>query len=216
MNSSYPSKQGLITEADFESCKKKISNPLTFGPGIWYCIHMNAKDAKTEVGKQKFKDFIENTITALPCTTCIQHASDYYQKHPLKDYWHIKENGQDIGMFRWAWQFHNTVNQRLQKPIVNWENAKMLYSDETGVCTSDCGKEQVSVVFSAPVVSSASVISSSPVVSSSRVTNNNYSFVSSAPVSMIREDPLQRFIPKNIIIRPNSIEKTKSNRFRNV
>jgi hypothetical protein len=171
-------------EADFESCKKKITNPSTFGPGIWYCIHTNAKDAKTESAKQKFKDFIENTIISLPCATCIQHATEYYQSHPLNDVWNLKENGQDIGMFRWAWQFHNTVNQRLKKPTVSWENAKMLYSDDNGVCTSDCGKEEA--------------------------------VVSSAPVSMIREDPLHRFIPKNIIIRPNSIEKTKSNRFRNV
>jgi hypothetical protein len=42
----------------------------------------------------------------------------------------------------------------------------------------------------------------------------------SLPVSMIqstehRQDPLQRFIPKNII-RPNSIEKSRVNKFRNV
>lgn len=171
---------------EFETIKNKISNPASFGPGIWYCIHRMARDANTEEKKQKFKEFIENIIINLPCQTCMDHATEYYKNNSLKDYWHLKENGKDVGLFRWAFNFHNTVNSRLKKPIVSWDSAKMLFSEEDGICTSDCGQTPI------------------------QVSSQNMSI----PVSMIREDPLQRFIPKNII-RPNSIEKTKTVRFRN-
>lgn len=172
--------------SDFEGIKKKISNPASFGPGIWYCIHRMARDANSEEAKQKFKEFIEKIIVNLPCTTCIEHATAYYKARPIDPFWSIKENGKDIGMFKWSWEFHNTVNARLKKSLISWDNAKRLFSEEDGVCTSDCGG----------------------------MTN-----VESIPVSMIRDetttriDPLQRFIPKNII-RPNSIEQTKP-KFRN-
>jgi hypothetical protein len=198
--------------SEFETIKKKIANPASFGPGIWYCIHRLARDANTEEKKIKFKEFIENIIYNLPCTTCIEHATAYYKSTPLSDFWNLKENGKDVGLFRWAWSFHNEVNSRLKKPIIDWKNAKMLFSDEEGVCSSDCGKEEMQQQSSPPAQQSSQ---QSAQQSSSYTTHPN-----SLPVSMIqstehRQDPLQRFIPKNII-RPNSIEKSRVNKFRNV
>ena len=185
---------------DFEKIKKQISNPATFGPGIWYVIHLNAKKANNEASKKQFKDFMEYTIQNLPCSTCQQHATSYYQSNPLKDYWNVKENGEDIGLFKWTWNFHNTVNNRLKKPYVSWENAKMLFDAESGVCTSDCGndhahekeqKEQEEM--------------------QKQQTARNYQ----ENISISQNDALQKFIPKSVI-RPNNSEKNRSNRFRNV
>ncbi len=38
---------------EFEAIKNKISNPSSFGPGIWYCIHRMARDATSEEQKLK-------------------------------------------------------------------------------------------------------------------------------------------------------------------
>jgi hypothetical protein len=178
--------------SDFEQIKKKISNPITFGPGIWYCIHLNAKNATNEQSKQKFKDFLENIIQNLPCSTCQQHATSYYQSNPLKEFWNVKENGQDIGLFKWTWNFHNTVNNRLKKPYVSWENAKMLFNSDEGVCTSDCGGENIE--------------------EQEKVNAQNHYH---QDISMVNNEAIQRFIPKSVI-RPNNSEKNKSNRFRNI
>jgi hypothetical protein len=180
--------------SEFEKIKNKIANPTSFGPGIWYVIHLMARDANNETKKLQFKEFIENVVSSLPCSECQKHATEYYQKNPLKDMWNIKENGEDVGMFKWAWTFHNTVNNRLKKPFVSWENAKMLFSKEDGVCTSECGKEEVAE-------------QKSPVI----VNHGHHS------VSMRKEDPLEKYIPKTVI-RPNSIEKSRvrTNKFRNV
>jgi hypothetical protein len=175
-----PDRKNISTNNDFEQIKSKISNPSTFGPGIWYCIHMMARDCNNEQKKMKFKEFIEQVIHNLPCQTCTDHATEYYRSHPLNDYWNIKEHGEDVGLFKWTWTFHNAVNNRLNKPYISWENAKMLYSKEDGVCTSECDGNTTET----------------------------------QPNISMKEDPLQRFIPKSIIL-PNNIEKTKkSNKVR--
>lgn len=175
---------------DFEKIKKQISNPATFGPGIWYVMHLNAKKATSEKTKNEFKEFIEHCIQNLPCSTCQQHATSYYQSNPLKDYWNVKENGQEIGLFKWTWNFHNTVNNRLKKPYVSWENAKMLFDSDSGVCTSDCGGEEHN---------------------EHEKEAKNYQ----QDISIVNNEALQKYIPKSVI-RPNNSEKNRSNRFRNV
>jgi hypothetical protein len=183
---------------DFEKIKKQISNPATFGPGIWYVIHLNAKKANNEASKKQFKEFMEHTIQNLPCSTCQQHATSYYQSNPLKDYWNVKENGEDIGLFKWTWNFHNTVNNKLKKPYVTWENAKMLFDSNSGVCTSDCGGDHEHE-------------KKEKEERERQQTVRNYQ----ENISIAQNDALQKFIPKSVI-RPNNSEKNKSNRFRNV
>jgi hypothetical protein len=180
---------------DFEKIKKQISNPATFGPGIWYVMHLNAKKAINNQSKEKFKEFIEHVIANLPCSVCQEHATSYYKSNPLQDFWNIKENGEEIGLFKWTWNFHNTVNNRLKKPFVSWENAKMLFDTESGVCNSDCGGEG----------------NESNKEDAQKNAKNNYQ----QNISIINNEALQKFIPKSVI-RPNNSEKNKSNRFRNV
>lgn len=200
----------------FDQAKNLITNPATFGPGIWYTIHINARNAVNDDTKNKFKDFIETTISNLPCHTCKQHATSYYQSNPLSDFWNVKENGKEIGLFKWAWNFHNTVNNRLKKPYMSWEVAKMLYAEDTGVCNEVCGASMDDVPSS---VSPANISHPhppiTPVSSQGSTQTNNLYLPSNVPVTIKDEDILQKYTPKNII-RPNSIEKGKANRFRNV
>jgi hypothetical protein len=186
----------------FDQAKDIITNPATFGPGIWYTIHIHARNAITDDSKNRFKDFIENTISNLPCHTCREHAASYYQTNPLSDFWNVKENGKEIGLFKWAWNFHNTVNNRLKKPYMSWEVAKMLYAEDSGVCNEVCGADETTSI-QPPIT---------PVSSSQ--TRNIY-LPSNVPVTIKDEDLVQKYTPKNII-RPNSIEKGRVNRFRNV
>jgi hypothetical protein len=193
----------------FDQAKDIITNPATFGPGIWYTIHINARNATSEDSKIKFKDFIETTISNLPCHTCQQHATSYYQTNPLSDFWNVKENGKEIGLFKWAWNFHNTVNNRLKKSYMSWEVAKMLYAEDSGVCNEVCGTDETN-----PSPMNISPVNSLPITPVSQ-SNMSVYLPSNVPVTIKDEDLLQKYTPKNII-RPNSIEKGKVNRFRNV
>jgi hypothetical protein len=122
---------------------RKISDPKIFGPGMWYLYHVKARDANTE---QKKKEFVKDMIylsNNLPCIECRNHCQQYIKNNPIENYWNIKENSIDISMFKWLWTFHNAVNVRLKKPIIDWNTAKNMYYDDSEVCSSQCGEAEI-------------------------------------------------------------------------
>ena len=52
------------------------------------------------------------------CTICRQHAIQYVQNNPPD-----KENDK----FLWSYNFHNNVNVRLNKPIMDYQSASTKY-----------------------------------------------------------------------------------------
>ena len=122
---------------------KKLADPATFGPGAWLVIHTLAFDAKTKEQKKNFEESMHVIQRGLKCEWCKKHFGEYLEKHPTRDYRNVhNKEGQDIGMFKWSWAFHNAVNTRLGKPVMDWDTAYHLYSDtENTVCTKDCGQE---------------------------------------------------------------------------
>lgn len=121
---------------------KKLADPKSFGPGAWLVIHVLAYHAKTDEAKRDFETAMYTICSGLKCKNCKVHCGEYLKNHPIEDYWGIKREGKDVGMFEWSWAFHNAVNARLHKEIMDYETAYHLYSDESDtVCTKDCGDE---------------------------------------------------------------------------
>jgi len=120
---------------------QKISNPKVFGPGIWYLQHVKARDATTDEKKKQFIIDMKFVCQNLPCNECRGHCQTYMKSNPPENFLNIKENGIDIGLFKWVWAFHNSVNSRLKKPIVDWNTAKKMYFEESEVCMEECGGE---------------------------------------------------------------------------
>jgi len=120
---------------------KKLADPKSFGPGAWLVIHILAYHAKTNESKRDFEAAMHNICSGLKCNNCKVHCGDYLKNHPIKNYWDVKnKNGVDIGMFKWSWNFHNAVNQRLGKETMDFDTAYHLYSEDSDmVCTKDCG-----------------------------------------------------------------------------
>jgi hypothetical protein len=131
----------------------KLTDPKSFGPGLWLHIHSKARRAITQ---RKMTDFAEDMKTIaedIKCGDCRSHAMKYIQENPIEPYFPMvdpEENNTPIGCFRWTWQFHNTVSARIRLKIVDWETAKALFplplnnphSDPIGICEADCGKEK--------------------------------------------------------------------------
>lgn len=127
------------------SNKNKITQPSVFGPGKWHDIHTIAKDAITDDKKKNFLYFMGYVRDNLPCLECRGHCGNYMKTNPLEPFFNVYDDkGNDIGLFKWSWQFHNAVNQRLKKPIMTWNEAMDLYYNEDGVCTSSCDEEHKS------------------------------------------------------------------------
>ncbi len=119
---------------------KLITNPAIVGPGGWILLHIMAKNANTAESKIAFIDFMQVLSYNFPCKKCRTHIQAYLRDHPFEPYMNlINENGEDLGMFKWSWIFHNTVNERLNKDYVDWETAWDMYNIDKQVCTKCSG-----------------------------------------------------------------------------
>jgi hypothetical protein len=118
-----------------------ITDPSKFG-SIWTLIHVMAKHATTNELKEQFIKFMETLSEIFMCEKCRKHIADFMQKNPIRNYFNIKdEKGNDIGMFKYTWLFHNAVNVRLKYPILDWNDALSMYDDSISVCNKGCDED---------------------------------------------------------------------------
>lgn len=110
------------------------------GNGTWYTIHLMAKEATTDRGKEAFIVLMHNLAKSYWCEKCRRHINEYLQQHPIQLFWHYRDvDGNEIGMFKWAWSFHNAVNRRLGKAEVPWETARAAYYEPSfHICNQAC------------------------------------------------------------------------------
>ena len=86
----------------------------------WDKIHTQASEADTNELKNEFEKYIIYLGNNFPCPKCRPHIKTYMRMHPIKEYYNMIDDGKDIGMAKWSWEFHNDTNKRLGKPIVSW------------------------------------------------------------------------------------------------
>lgn len=122
-----------------------ITNPKYVGPGVWLLIHQKAASVKTTKDQMDYIAFVHSVCENFPCKFCRGHCKEYIEEHPLEDYInvYIKENKRKlyIGLFIWSWKFHNSVNQRLNKALMDWETAYAIYvenNESKKVCSKSC------------------------------------------------------------------------------
>ena len=113
-----------------------LSDPKSWGPGVWFTIHLMAAKAVDTISKELFIDYLNVIIKNVPCLTCQEHATKYLRENPLIGYL-TDEDPQ--GLFRWTWIFHNFVNSRLHKPFVDWNTAYSMFYGSSSICSGDCG-----------------------------------------------------------------------------
>lgn len=136
------SKQQLVSEKNATGILgnyKDSTDPKYIGPGVWNTIHKQAYLAKTPIQQQQFVIFMKSVCYEFPCKVCRGHCTEYIKNNPLETYIGSTVDGQPLGLFIWAWKFHNAVNTRLKKPIMSWETAITLYSEsDDKVCSMSC------------------------------------------------------------------------------
>ena len=109
------------------------SSPEVWGPGFWFSLHNGALKYPTEpspLWKERMKNFIIGIPVMLPCEKCSYHASAYIEsQYPNLD--EIVKNKDNL--FTFFCNFHNIVNERLNKPTMSVKNAYELYSNNFNV-----------------------------------------------------------------------------------
>lgn len=96
---------------------------------LWDKIHQKGKDAVTCKRKKRFKKYIKKLVKKIPCDKCKNHLKEFLSQEPLTKYFNLydRNTGEDIGIFRWTWLYHNDVNSKLDKPVVSWDQAYKKY-----------------------------------------------------------------------------------------
>lgn len=100
-------------------------DPSIWGPHYWATLHFMASTYDNHPNKSiqsTMKNFIYSLPVFLPCKECQDHAFDFIKTSNLNK---VIESRKDL--FTFFFNFHNTVNQRLKKPLLKIEDALKKY-----------------------------------------------------------------------------------------
>jgi hypothetical protein len=114
-------------------------NPAYVGPGIWYFLHAISYRAHTPESQADAVSLIRLACERFPCRNCREHATLYLDQHPpelsIGITYNINGITMELGVFNWLWTFHNAVNARLAKPVLDWLSAYNLYGPPDALMT---------------------------------------------------------------------------------
>lgn len=97
-----------------------------WGPATWYFLHCSVLKISDDLTKSQFeelKQIISSIFTNLPCPNCAKHAVSLMNSTNFK---HIN-NIQSLRLY--MFQFHNKVNETLNKPQMKYEDHVVLYNN---------------------------------------------------------------------------------------
>ncbi len=97
-----------------------------WGPPTWsllHCLSVKAKDTMTLQQIKELKAIIERIVSNLPCPICSTHAKSYFKLNKFN----LVETLPQLRYFLFV--FHNNVNQRINKPMITYEQHNLLYQN---------------------------------------------------------------------------------------
>lgn len=123
----------------------------SLGPGLWFSIHFDAKNAITDELKDAFERKIENLKNNFPCEKCKPHFIEFVNTHPLQLFRDLtSDTGEDVGFFKWSYIFHDMVNIRLNKKRPTYEdvyNFYYIFGNNCSSCQPDPSTESVETIY---------------------------------------------------------------------
>ena len=117
----------------------RLHDPKYVGPGIWFSIHMLAANASIPKEKEAVVKQIRIIQANFPCQECKGHFGKYLISHPPEET--INDSNPD-SLFLWTVNFHNSVNYRLGKPQITYEEAKSIYMEGSVFCMKQSCEEE--------------------------------------------------------------------------
>lgn len=113
-----------------------MTDPNYWGPALWTTLHTMSFDYPenpTEEEKSNYRNFFHSLKYVLPCGVCRKHyGKSIDQTYPIDPALKNRDT-----LSRWLVEFHNTVNKRLNKPVVSYDSVKERYNALSGKCSSN-------------------------------------------------------------------------------
>lgn len=88
--------------------------PAKFGPYFWGVLHLACVGG---IDPQALQALVAMFPAILPCPACGDHFAEVLNARPLPE-----TTDSDV-LFKWSVDVHNIVNERLQKPLVSYDEA---------------------------------------------------------------------------------------------
>lgn len=107
------------------------ANPEIWGPPFWFSLHISAlhyPENPSDIVKERIKNRILAIPYELPCSSCRPHASSFVEnsRNKLDEIVKNREN-----LFKFYVDFHNSVNQRKNKPLWTYEQSLKYYQGKS-------------------------------------------------------------------------------------
>lgn len=119
-------------------------DPTFSGPGLWFALHLMSWEVRTTDDINYIIKFILDLSRSHPCSNCRAHMTEYLNNNDIYKYKSMKDkNGKLIGMFKYMWEFHNAVNERLNKEQFSFDDAIDTYKNlgDSPFCDLSCGSD---------------------------------------------------------------------------
>lgn len=116
---------------------EEYKNPKKIGPGLWFLIHSAAWRSKKREDKIFFCKLIYQLAEDIRCSKCQSHFKEYLKKNPPELCYAIKDNDKYPWLFKWTFEFHNSVNERTGKKKLEFEELINFFLIKDEVCY-DC------------------------------------------------------------------------------
>ena len=121
---------------------KDITDPNYLGPGKWHTMHIEASNAYDFESQKIFCKNVRITCKTFPCHKCVMHCTKYIDKNPPEKFINvnIEVDGikKPLGLSIWSWTFHNCVNFRLGKKMMDWNTYFTMYIKPESSCSHNC------------------------------------------------------------------------------
>ena len=112
------------------------ADPKYIGPGYWASWHIKSRLSNNFQTKSETSRGIAIDIDNFPCNNCKIHAKKYVKNNPLII--PVRNNDDPLSLFKWTVNMHNFVNNRLNKPIIDWKKAYDMWGDDAFCIEDDC------------------------------------------------------------------------------
>ena len=89
-----------------------------WGPPTWYLLHLWSFGFRRD-NVLFYKEAFNILGNYIPCSTCRKHYNQYRKTHPI--HWEYLTRDDFI---EWVFNFHNSVNKRLKKPLWTMDKLK--------------------------------------------------------------------------------------------
>jgi len=105
---------------------------VKWGPGLWvglHCMTYNYPENPTLDDKNHYKNFFDSLKYMLPCIYCRESYKIYLKYLPIDEFLNDR-----YGVTYWLYSLHNLVNQKLQKPMIDFIDCCVQYERMRAKC----------------------------------------------------------------------------------